>query len=56
MKRLRKKIFYKVELTDSGGRVVIGTANARARQAVWDFLRFQIREHKTGDTLGNFDF
>jgi len=49
MKRLRKKIFYKVELSDAGGKVVIGTASAQARQAIWDFLRFQITEHKTGD-------
>ena len=49
MKRLRKKIFYKVELIDAGGKVVIGTAAPKARQAIWDFLRFQIKEHKTGD-------
>ncbi|HEY6969931.1 MAG TPA: hypothetical protein VJA94_12045 [Candidatus Angelobacter sp.] len=53
MKRLRKKIFYKVELVDAGGKVVIGTPNPKARQAIWDFLRFQIREHKTGDPLRN---
>ena len=52
MKRLRKKIFYKVELIDAGGKVVIGTADPHARQAIWDFLRFQITEHKTGDPLG----
>ena len=51
MKRLRKKMFYKVQFTDAGGRVLIGTANPKARQAIWDFLRFQIREHKTGDPL-----
>jgi len=51
MKKLRKKMFYKVQFTDAGGRVVIGTANPKARQAIWDFLRFQIREHKTGDPL-----
>ena len=49
MKKLRKKIFYKVELIDGGGKVVIGTSNPKARQAIWDFLRFQIREHRTGD-------
>ena len=51
LKRLRKKIIYKVEFIDGGGRVAIHTVDPRARQALWDFLRFQIREHKTGDAL-----
>lgn len=51
LKRLRKKLHYKLETMDSGGRVVISTANIEARQALWDFLRFQITEHKTGDPL-----
>jgi len=51
LKRLRKKIIYKVEFIDGGGRVAIHTADARALHALWDFLRFQIREHKTGDAL-----
>ena len=51
LKRLRKKLHYKVETMESGGRVVISTTNSEARQAVWDFLRFQITEHKTGDRL-----
>ena len=51
LKRLRKKLHYKLETTNSGGRVVISTANTEVRQALWDFLRFQITEHKTGDPL-----
>jgi hypothetical protein len=51
LKRLRKKLRYKFENMGSGGRVVISTSNAEARQALWDFLRFQITEHKTGDPL-----
>lgn len=51
LRKLRKKLSYKVEFTDDGGRVVIRTANAKARQAIRDFLRFQIREHKTGDPI-----
>ena len=51
LKRLRKKLHYKLETTDSGGRVVISTANIEVRHALWDFLRFQITEHKTGDPL-----
>jgi hypothetical protein len=38
------------EITD-GGRVVIRTQDAAARDALHDFLRFQIREHHTGDPL-----
>lgn len=51
LKRLRKKLAYKVELMNGGGRVVIHTANLKALHALWDFLRFQITEHKTGDAL-----
>ena len=51
LKKLRKKLAYKVEFMDSGGRVVIHTANPEALHAIWDFLRFQITEHKTGDPL-----
>jgi len=49
LKRLRKKLAYKVEFMDGGGRVVIHTADPKALHALWDFLRFQITEHKTGD-------
>src|SRR5215470_17199578 len=34
LKRLRKKLAYKVETNDVGGKVVISTTNAEARQAV----------------------
>jgi hypothetical protein len=51
MKERRGSITYRfVELPD-GGQVVIRTADADARQALHEFLRFQIREHKTGDPL-----
>jgi hypothetical protein len=49
MKRLKSEISYKYEETDAGGRVLIATKNAEALAAVHDFLRFQIREHHTGD-------
>ena len=52
LKRLRKKLAYKVEFMDGGGRVAIHTADPKALHALWDFLRFQITEHKTGDPLG----
>lgn len=53
LKRLRKKLAYKVEFMDGGGRVVIHTADSKALQALWDFLRFQIMQHKTGDALNS---
>ena len=34
-----------------GGKVVILTEDTAARDALHDFLRFQIREHKTGDPM-----
>ena len=50
MKELRRYINYHYSEIASGGRVRIKTRNARALEAVHQFLRFQIREHKTGDS------
>jgi hypothetical protein len=50
MKKLKAEINYKYEETKKGGRVRISTANAEARGAVHEFLRFQITEHQTGDS------
>jgi hypothetical protein len=52
MKRLRDAIRYEVEDTERGGRIRIATKNAEALQAVHAFLRFQIADHQTGDSLG----
>ena len=49
MKRLRKKIVYAYEESSNGARVVIKTADPAALDAIHDFLRYQIREHQTGD-------
>ena len=51
MKRLKGKISYKFEQTKGGGLVRISTADPQAVSPVHDFLRFQIREHQTGDPL-----
>lgn len=51
MQNLKSAITYKYEDTDKGGRVVIWSKNADAVSAVQEFLRFQIKEHKTGDAL-----
>ena len=51
MKKIKDTITWKYEETARGGRVTIGTANAEALKAVHAFLRFQITDHKTGDSL-----
>ena len=51
LERLKAEITYKFENTDRGGRVLISTKDADALTAIYEFLRFQIKEHKTGDPL-----
>lgn len=51
MKRLRGHIQYKLENTERGGRIRITTKNAEAVGAVHEFLRFQIQDHQTGDSV-----
>jgi hypothetical protein len=51
MKRLKGQIDYSFEETPNGGRVKIQTSDAEALDAVHEFLRFQIQDHKTGDPL-----
>ena len=51
MTRLKESIAYRFEETANGGRVRIRTSTAAARDAVHAFLRYQIREHGTGDPL-----
>jgi len=50
MKQLREQIQYKLENTASGARIRITAKNAEALQAVHTFLRFQIKDHQTGDS------
>jgi len=50
MKKMRNDItFYSTE-TDSGAVLRMFSVNDQARQAVHDFMKFQISEHKTGDS------
>jgi hypothetical protein len=49
MAQLRSTINYQYEDTDDGGRVRVRSSNAEAIRAVHEFLRYQIREHRTGD-------
>ena len=49
MRRLKAEISYQYAAMDRGGRVEISTKNPEALAAIHDFLRFQVREHHTGD-------
>ena len=51
MCRLRASIKYEFEQTERGGRVLIRTDNKEALAAVHEFLRFQIKDHRTGDKV-----
>jgi hypothetical protein len=51
MESLKARITYTLEETKRGAVVRITTTSSLARNAVHDFLRYQIKEHKTGDPL-----
>jgi hypothetical protein len=51
MEQQKHKIAYVFEEIPDGGRVSITTSDGRAKNAVHDFLRYQIREHQTGDSM-----
>jgi hypothetical protein len=51
MKRLKADISYTFERIEFGARVRIATANAEAVEAIHEFLRYQIKDHHTGDSL-----
>ena len=51
MTKLKTDIKYTYEASPKGGRVVIVTSSNVALAAVHEFLRFQIKDHATGDPL-----
>jgi len=51
MQELKGEIKYDFEEIDRGAAVRISTKNPAALKAIHDFLRFQIKEHKTGDSV-----
>ena len=51
MKRLKNQITYTAEITQKGARVLIRTQNSEALQAIHEFLRFQIADHRTQDSI-----
>jgi hypothetical protein len=50
MKDRKSRIEWKFEETPDGGRVRITTKDAKALAAIHEFLRFQIEDHRTGDS------
>ena len=51
MKKLHKEIRYDVAETPTGARVKVSSADPQAIAAIHDFLKFQIKDHQTGDPL-----
>jgi hypothetical protein len=51
MKKLKTLVDYRWEQTERDGRVVISTHNREALNAIHRFLRFQIEDHRTGDSV-----
>ena len=51
MKQAGDRIRYGFEEIDRGGIVKIATASPKLRAAVQEFLRFQIKDHQTGDPV-----
>ena len=51
MKQLKAEIKYQYEEIDRGAKVRISTNNEGAIKAIHEFLRFQIKDHQTGDAI-----
>ncbi len=51
MKNLRGKISYTFAETPGGGQVLIRTSDPQALAAIHKFLKFQIEDHQTGDSV-----
>jgi hypothetical protein len=50
LERLKAVVQYRFEQTERGATIRIQTANPETLQALHQFLRFQIEDHRTGDT------
>jgi len=51
MKRLKSDITYQYQELPNGAEVRMQTQNPQALQAIHNFMRFQIKDHRTGDPL-----
>jgi hypothetical protein len=50
LKEKKDAVRWTYEDMAAGGRIRIQTKDAKARSAIYDFLRFQIEDHRTGDS------
>ena len=50
LEKLKAEVQYRFQEIDRGGTVRITTTNSDALKALHEFLRFQIADHRTGDT------
>lgn len=50
MEKKKDRIRWTYEDTEAGGRIVVATADAEVLSAIHEFLRFQIEDHRTGDS------
>lgn len=51
LKKMRNEITFYSGKTDEGGVLRMFTTNEQAKQAVYEFIKFEIGEHNTGDAL-----
>jgi hypothetical protein len=51
LKQRKDKVTYRYAETPLGGRVDIVTTDPAALEALHQFLRYQIQEHRTGDPM-----
>ena len=49
MSRLKNELHWTLSNTARGARLTVVADNQAAREAVYEFLRFQIKDHQTGD-------
>jgi len=49
MTRLKDQLHWTLSNTPRGSRLAVVADNQAAREAVYEFLRFQINDHETGD-------
>jgi hypothetical protein len=50
MKKLKDGIEYRYEEIENGARVVISSGDSKAVASIHEFLKFQISDHRTGDS------
>ena len=50
LKQMKDAVAYQYQETENGGQVRLTSENPRAISAIHQFLRFQIRDHQTGDS------